>query len=166
MPTRIAKAQVVPMARQARVDGARVGRLVRFERGKVWVALDDAPGAVPARAAAGLDDAALAEAAGERREVVLLFEDGDPSRPIVLDVLRPLPGTKEVALAEPLPQGDRVAHVDGERVVIEGRDEIVLRCGKATLTLRRDGKVVLRGVNVVSQAEQVQKVRGGKVQIN
>jgi len=43
---------------------------------------------------------------------------------------------------------------------------VVLRCGKASLTLRRDGKVLLRGVDVVSQADQVHKIRGGKVQIN
>jgi len=65
-----------------------------------------------------------------------------------------------------LPEGAREARVDGRRVVVEGREEVTLRCGKASLTLRADGKVVLRGVNLVSQADQVHKIRGGKVQVN
>jgi hypothetical protein len=58
------------------------------------------------------------------------------------------------------------AHVDGQRVVIEGRDEVVLRCGKASLTLRRNGQVLLRGINIRTEADEVHKIKGGKVQIN
>lgn len=59
-----------------------------------------------------------------------------------------------------------MARVDGRKVVIEGRDEVVLQCGKATLTLRRDGQVVLRGVNIRTEADEVQRIKGSKVQIN
>ena len=60
----------------------------------------------------------------------------------------------------------KIALVDGKRVLIEGRDEIVLRCCKATLTLRRDGQILLKGVNIRTEAEEVQRIKGGKVQIN
>jgi hypothetical protein len=58
------------------------------------------------------------------------------------------------------------ALVDGKRVVIEAADEIVLRCGKASITLRRNGRVVIRGVYVETRAEGVNRVKGGSVQIN
>lgn len=58
------------------------------------------------------------------------------------------------------------ALVDGDQVVVEGRDEIVLRCGEASITLRRNGRVVVRGTYVETRSEGVNRIRGGAVQIN
>ncbi len=70
----------------------------------------------------------------------------------------------EEAGSEPPAPGE--AHVDGQRVVIEGRDEVVLRCGQASITLRRNGKVVIRGVYVETHAAGVNRIKGGSVQVN
>src|SRR5262249_26876794 len=142
------------------------GRVIAFERGETRVEHDGVSAPLVARIAASLDDATLAAAARDQREVLLLFEDGDPSRPIVVALLRSQTPVVDALLTDPLPSIDKVARIDGKRVLIEGKEEVVLQCGNASLTLRRDGKAVLRGVNIVSQAEQVHKVRGGKVQIN
>lgn len=144
-----------------------VGTVVAFERGKIRVRhpLD---GGTPllARTLANLDDTALAQAARDRAEALLLFEGEDPTRPLLVGLLRSSTPLVDALLAGPLPQAPVVARVDGKRVAIEGKEEVVLRCGKASLTLQRDGKVVLRGVNLVTQADQVHKIRGGKVQVN
>lgn len=165
MGAREKKAQVVTLERRADA-GAVVGRVASFRAGEVQVEVPGSAAPVPARVASSLDDASLEAAARERQEAVLLLEGGDPSRPIVVALLRSRTPLVDAILAEPLPDAEKIARVDGRRVVVEGKDEVVLRCGRASLTLQRDGKVVLRGVNVVSQAEQVHKVRGGKVQIN
>lgn len=69
-----------------------------------------------------------------------------------------------------LPEGENApsveARVDGKRVVLEAADEIVLRCGKASLVLRRNGRVQLKGAYVETQAEGVNRIKGGSVQIN
>lgn len=164
MSARERKAQPVTLAASERPGGARLGRVVAFSAGEVRVDFEgNAGGPVVARVAAGLDDAALSAAAREHREAALLFAGGQP---IVLALLRSTTPQLDAALSAPLPAGQKTARVDGRRVEIEGAEEVVLRCGKASLTLRRDGKVELRGVNVVSQAQQVQRIRGGKVQIN
>lgn len=73
-------------------------------------------------------------------------------------------------IAAPAPVAEREppieALVDGKRVVIDAADEIVLRCGKASITLRRNGRVVIRGTYVETRAEGVNRVKGGSVQIN
>jgi hypothetical protein len=143
-----------------------VGSVVSFNRGEVRVTFPGAARQVVARVLAGLDDVMLERAARERADAVLLFEQGDPVRPLLVGLLRSAAPLVEALLAGPLLGAERVARVDGKRVAIEGKDEVVLQCGKASLTLRRDGKVVLRGVNVVTQADQVHKIRGGKVQVN
>jgi hypothetical protein len=155
-----------PAEASARWNGAVVGSIVAFEHGAVRVIFAGATGPVPARLVTGLEDAALEQAARERAEVVLLFEEGDPGRPLLVGLLRSAAPLVDALLAGPLPTAEKSARIDGKRVAIEGKDEVVLQCGKASLTLRRDGKVVLRGVNVVTQADHVHKIRGGKVQVN
>jgi hypothetical protein len=95
------------------------------------------------------------------RQVVLVFEDADPARPIVMGVLHdaghsalgPHPGTVEV---------DR----DGERMIIGAREQIVLQCGKAKLTLTRAGKVLIEGTYISSRSSGVNRLKGGSIQIN
>ena len=50
--------------------------------------------------------------------------------------------------------------MDGKRVVIEGKDEIVLQCGQASITLRRNGKVIIKGTYVESHASGTQRIKG------
>ncbi len=65
-----------------------------------------------------------------------------------------------------LPGVPLAAEVDGRSVVLEGKDELVLRCGEASITLRRNGRIVIQGVQVETRAAGSNKIRGGSVQIN
>lgn len=65
-----------------------------------------------------------------------------------------------------VPHQEVEARVDGKRVVIEGQDEVVLSCGKASITLGRNGKVIIKGVQLESSAAGVNRIKGGSVQIN
>lgn len=56
--------------------------------------------------------------------------------------------------------------VDGRRTVITAEDEIVLRCGKASITLTKAGKILIRGAYVSSRSSGVNRIKGGSVQIN
>ena len=44
--------------------------------------------------------------------------------------------------------------------------EIVLRCGEASITLTRAGKVLIRGTYLLSRSSGVNRIKGGSVQIN
>lgn len=58
------------------------------------------------------------------------------------------------------------ADVDGRRVRIVAQDEIVLECGSASITLRRNGRVVVRGTYVETYSEGTNRIKGGQVRIN
>jgi hypothetical protein len=58
------------------------------------------------------------------------------------------------------------ARVDGRRIEIEAADEIVLRCGEASIVLRRNGRVVIRGTYIETRSRGVNRVKGGSVEIN
>jgi hypothetical protein len=152
-----------------RILEPRIGWLLGMKEGQVLVDYPGNPrGPLTARLAAALEDHVLARAIAERQEVVLLFTGGDPAQPLVMGLLQDAGPSRllEAVLAETLAREPREVEADGRRVHIESQEEMVLRCGKASLTLRRDGVVVLRGVNVLIEAEELQRLRGGKVQIN
>ncbi|GJH29938.1 DUF6484 domain-containing protein [Caballeronia novacaledonica] len=85
------------------------------------------------------------------RSIALVFDRSDPARPVILGCIRP--NAKSQTRQD-------------ERVVIEGNCEILLRCGKASILLRSDGRVELDGVNIVSRARGRNRILGGSVDLN
>jgi hypothetical protein len=56
--------------------------------------------------------------------------------------------------------------VDGTRVRVTARDEVVIACGKASITLRRNGRVVIRGTHVETLSSGTNRIKGGQVRVN
>lgn len=136
-----------------------LGRLVGFtDEGRTPLVVGPDTGAVaarPARAAVDLHGAHVG------RSVVLMWDPARPGPPIVLAVLRDEGGW---------PLRERIGQVevsaDGERMTISAREQLVLRCGKASITLRSDGRIDVHGDTIVTQAVRANHVRGGSVQLN
>lgn len=150
-----------------RIAGARVGAVAGVIEGAPLVSWPGHAGApVRARSAVRLAPDALLAAAAERRGAVLVFEEGDPARPILVGLLEPETPLLDALLGAPAEALPDLAEVDGRRVVVEGKDEVVLRCGQASITLRRNGRVVIRGVQLETRARGLQRITGGKVEIN
>jgi hypothetical protein len=148
-----------------------IGTLAGFDAdGAPLVGFPENPagGPVAALATAGLD----ADAVG--REVALLFAEGDPGRPLIIGVVRrPLDAVlqaseaREAAEPEPdEPESEPVARVDGERVVLSAEREIVLKCGKASITLTRAGKILIRGAHLLSRSSGANRIKGASIQLN
>ena len=93
--------------------------------------------------------------------VVLMFEHGDPARPIVMGVLRERTGWP---LADPPAQVD--VDADGQRLIVSAKEQLVLRCGRASITLTKAGKVLIDGAYVLSRSSGVNRIKGGSVQLN
>ena len=130
-------------------------------------------GPMRARATVPLDPGIVARAIVTRRGVTLVFENGDPRLPIVTGLLQesePATPFQELLVGPPAAAAAGrppvEARLDGERLVLEGTREIVLKCGDASITLRRDGKMVLRGAYVETYARGVNRIKGGSVKIN
>jgi Domain of unknown function (DUF6484) len=95
------------------------------------------------------------------RPVALMFENGDPRRPMIIGLLR---HSGSPPLTE-LPGGVEV-EADGERLIVTATEQLVLRCGAASLTLTKAGKVLIRGAYVSNESSGVVRIKGGSVQLN
>ena len=106
------------------------------------------------------------------RQVALLFASGDLRKPVIMgfihnpldELLENFSLPAESAETSPAPQD--VVTVDGRKVVIEGQEEVVLKCGEASITLTKAGKIVIRGKYLLSRASGVNRILGGSVQVN
>ena len=144
-----------------------VARVVGLDaRGRVQVALPGAVAVATARLLRGVPRTELMEAGGVGREVLVVFDGGCPDRPIIVGLL-------ESEAEEGHPEAEALAAPDvgpatarPQKVLIEALAELVLKCGAGSLTLRQDGKIILRGTHLLSRASGPIRIKGGHVEIN
>jgi uncharacterized protein DUF6484 len=140
---------------QRPIHGVVTGTLAGFDQtGSPLVTFREltAPGSAAARSIVALSGKEIG------REVVLMFESGDIRRPIIMGLIEPGPGKNP---ANPLS-----VEIDGGRLILTAEREITLRCGKASLTLTRAGKVLISGAYVSSRSSGVNRMKGGSIQLN
>jgi len=158
--------QVVRLAEATqRVTGQRVGHVVASSKAsEMWVDYPDSPhGPQMARSTIAFSADELRRAIAERTEVLLTFDAERADRPIVVGILQPSPATVEHA---PNSLRGAIATLDGTRVALRADDEIVLECGKSSITLRRNGRVVIQGAYVETRSQGVNRIKGGSVKVN
>lgn len=143
-----------PLPAQARIDGVVIGVLLDLPQASaplvVYPGCCEEQG-LAARSTALLDPRDIGS------QVALLFEGGDPARPLVI-------GRLLGQAAAPAPAAS--VQLDDQRLELRAEREIVLRCGKASITLTRAGKVIIQGAYLSSRSSGVNRIKGGSVQIN
>ncbi|MER9754760.1 DUF6484 domain-containing protein [Mesorhizobium sp. M0166] len=135
-----------------RIEGVVIGIFLGFGESSPLVVFPGNPqeAAVPARSLAELTSDMIGA------EVALLFQDGDPGRPLIVG-----------RIVEPAPRASAPQILrDGERVRITGNERIELRCGKASIIMEKDGHITIRGTYVTSHASATNRIRGGSVNLN
>jgi len=89
-------------------------------------------------------------------EVALLFQEGDPRRPLIVgrivDPARKTPAQQIVR--------------DGEVVKVDAYERLELRCGKSSIVMEKDGHITIRGSYLVSHASASNRIRGGSINLN
>ena len=94
-----------------------------------------------------------------RRAIVARLQD---DAYVLVGFLRERVDTRALAAGP----GELEVVVDGETLQLKAERQIELRCGKASLLLRADGRVVLSGTYVVSTSRGPNKVRGATISLN
>ena len=133
-------------------QGVAVAAFAGFDaEGRFLVTLGEGMAPVQALSTVGLapGDAGAA--------IVVAFEQGEVRHPVIVGRVQP-PRTEAPAALD--------VRMDGERVVLQGRERIELRCGEASIVLTRAGKVLINGNYVLTRSRGANRVKGAYVGIN
>lgn len=98
---------------------------------------------------------------GNTPPVLLSFDQGDSSKPIITGLVR---AATRLQHAADTPGLEGV--LDGKRLLFSASQEIVLRCGQGSITLTADGRIVVKGTKLLSRASETNKIKGASVDIN
>ena len=140
------------------IEGVLLGKVVSCDNsGAVTVDYPDNPTDSPLLAASVV----VISADDINKDVVLMFEAGSPQRPVIMGQLQHSPAQVE----NNQPEAVNV-QLDGKRLTFIAEQEINLRCGEASITLTRAGKVIIRGEYLLSRSTGTNRNKGGSVQIN
>ena len=98
-----------------------------------------------------------------RGDVVSLWCSGRAERAVIIGRIT-VAGAPDVAC-------DREAchlHATGvpDELVLEAKHSLTLRVGDGSITIREDGKILIKGKDLVSHATRLNRIKGGAVQIN
>lgn len=162
-PTPWAELSAAPAA-PAKASGPRVGKVLAIDsQGRPLLAYAGMPKPGPSKTGpsgngSSKPRAASAEgiparstvrvtAADAGREALIAFENGDLALPIVTGLLQ---------APEELPA----------RIEVQAGKELVLKCGPASITLTKDGRIVIRGADVLTRSSGSNRIKGGSVHIN
>lgn len=99
--------------------------------------------------------------------VLLQFLSGDVARPIVAGVM---PGSETSSTTAPgalqEPTAPATLEINGEKLALSAQQSITLRCGKASLTMKADGTIEIRGTELLSRSSGQNAIRGASVSLN
>ena len=116
------------------------------------------------------------------RQVALLFAEGNLTKPVIMGLIHSAldvmlenfevvvdeENTEEASSSSDNAKTSVMEDVllDGKRVVLEGKEEVVLKCGEASITLTKAGKILIRGKYLLNRSTGVNRIMGGSVQVN
>lgn len=105
---------------------------------------------------------ALTLAAGD---AVLVWHSGRDEEPgVIVGRIGPTLAPERSARVEEV---GNVATADvPDILVLEAKHSLTLRVGEGSITIREDGKVLIKGKDLVSHAQRMNRIRGGAVSIN
>jgi hypothetical protein len=161
--------KIKPLEIEKKLFGARIGTIVSTaDDGRVTV---DFPGntfgPLGARWAGSVAEIIRDASRATGRKILLVFENDDPELPIIVDVVcESLDDVSDKRPAELQVEKPDEVFIDGRRVTFDAKDEIVLRCGKASVTLTKAGKVLIKGAYLLARSSGVNRIKGASVQIN
>ena len=142
-------------------------------------ALSAGSGNAPTLRAARVVDAAAGDG-------IVLVDLGDDATPFVAERLHATDGSSltlvegdtvlvwqqdptstAVIMGRVGPQRERAPAADvPDELVIEARENLTLKCGDGSITIRADGKILIKGRDLVSHAQRTNRIKGGSVAIN
>lgn len=111
------------------------------------------------------------------REVALLFNGADLTKPVIMGLIHsPVYDVLDAEQEAEYQENQQVDQVnqsaplevisDGKKHIIEAEEEMILKCGKASIGLRKDGRIQIRGTSVTTRSSGKNRILGASISLN
>ena len=148
--------------------GNKIARIVESDNTETVLVQWDKSPATPARHLISVDVNELIGSENAGREVLITFIDNDPKQPVITGVMSSV--VDKMVQMELASDDDKQASPiitgDDENITITAHHQITLQCGKSSLILKKDGKIIVKGTNILSRASERNKIKGASVEVN
>jgi hypothetical protein len=157
-----------PAQRISEAGDVQIGELVSVDSdGRPLVTFDGGPPHGVVARVATAEPAPAEIDANNLPKVLLTFEGADVVEPIIVGFVRDSFTRRSASQTVVVAVEDtRRIELNGKAVIFRAEEEIVLKCGLGSLTIRADGQIVIKGRRLVSRASESNKIRGASVEIN
>jgi hypothetical protein len=118
--------------------------------------------AVPVAIGMASHDGEIVRAARRQQRALVVATSDPQSRWVLVGFVR----DRVSNAARDAQHGRLELAIDGEKVKLEAKHDIELRCGQASLTLRYDGRIELRGTHILSASRGPNRVKGATIALN
>jgi len=134
----------------AKIEGVVVGRITGFHGGGeplVDFTMNHTGRPLAARTTIGLEKCHIG------CDAAVMFEGCDSRKPIIIGLMH-------------ISKQDAETVEDDKTTVISSEKEILIRCGEASIHLRKDGKIIIKGKDILSRARGNHDIKGGMINLN
>lgn len=141
----------------------RTGHLAGIDaEGRVLFTPEDGGETYPVAIALAISDGALVKAVRRQSRALVVRTADAHARALLVGLVR----DRVSAAARDAKHGRLEVTVDGEKVRLEAEHDIELKCGQASITLRYDGRIELRGTHILSSSRGPNRVKGATIALN
>ncbi|PCJ39014.1 MAG: hypothetical protein COA99_10875 [Moraxellaceae bacterium] len=149
---------------ERQTPASMVGRLVELRED--GVALVDYPGNTLGPLVAQSIITLAPSQAVKNQSLMLMFDNQQADKPVIMGVVQSQLVSNEKQTMTLQNGRPDAALVDGKTIHIDAKDEIQLICGKSSVILRKDGKIVIKGTNILSRSSGANKIKGASINLN
>jgi len=107
------------------------------------------------------------------KDVAISFAQNQGGMPIVMGVIRRM--LDEVLDDAPKESDQKALNagivkpeviVDGNKLELSAPEEVTIRCGEASITLNKSGKILIKGEHMLNRISGAYKVKSGSIELN
>jgi len=109
-----------------------------------------------------ISDGTLVRAARRKSRAAVMRTADSAARWLLVGLVR----DRVSAKARDAKRGRLEVTVDGEKLTLEAEHDIELKCGRASITLRYDGRIELKGTHILSASRGPNRVKGATIALN
>jgi hypothetical protein len=132
------------------------------DEGRVRFVPEGDADAFPVAIGIEISDGALVRAARRKARAAVMRTADPAARWLLVGLVR----DRVAAKARDAKMGRLEVTVDGEKLTLEAEHDIELKCGRASITLRYDGRIELKGTHILSASRGPNRVKGATIALN